>query len=61
MVSVALSYLLLMLLFTLDFGIFSAVTLGYGFGYAFFGFSRRRSYLSIYNPKGDKSQLEIES
>jgi hypothetical protein len=61
MVSVALSYLLLLLAFQLDIGVFLAIVVGYSLGYGIFGFRRRKSYIYLYNPKGDKCQFEIES
>ena len=61
MVSCGISYLLLMLAFQLDIGIFLAIVCGYTFGYGIFGFMRRRSYIYLYNPKSDKCQFEIES
>ncbi len=61
MCSVTLSYLLLLLAFQLDIGIYLAIICGYTFGYAIFGFKRRKSYIYLYNPKSDKCQFEIES
>ena len=49
-----LSYLLLLLIFQLDIGIFLVATGGYTAGYAVFGFKRRKSYYFLYNPKPDK-------
>ena len=61
MVSVALSYLLLLLAFQLDIGVYLAILVGYTIGYGIFGFKRRKSYIYLYNPKSDKCQFEIES
>ena len=61
MVSVALSYLLLLLAFQLDIGVYLAILVGYTMGYGIFGFKRRKSYIYLYNPKSDKCQFEIES
>lgn len=61
MVSVALSYTLLLLAFQLDIGVYLAILCGYTLGYGIFGFRRRRSYIYLYNPKSDKCQFEIES
>ncbi len=61
MVSVALSYVLLLLAFQLDVGVFLAIVVGYTLGYGIFGFKRRKSYIYLYNPKSDKCQFEIES
>ncbi|CDW79415.1 copper transporter family [Stylonychia lemnae] len=60
LVSCVISYLLLLLAFQLDFGIFLAILCGYTIGYTIFGFKRRRSYIYLYNPKSDKCQFEIE-
>ena len=61
MVSVALSYVLLLLAFQLDIGVYLAILVGYTLGYGIFGFRRRKSYIYLYNPKSDKCQFEIES
>lgn len=61
MVSVTLSYALLLLAFQLDIGVYLAIVVGYTLGYGIFGFRRRRSYIYLYNPKSDKCQFEIES
>ena len=61
MISVALSYLLLLLAFQLDIGVYLAILIGYTLGYGIFGFKRRKSYIYLYNPKSDKCQFEIES
>ncbi len=61
MVSVALSYVLLLLAFQLDIGVYLAILVGYTIGYGIFGFKRRKSYIYLYNPKSDKCQFEIES
>ena len=61
MISVALSYLLLLLAFQLDIGVYLAILVGYTLGYGIFGFKRRKSYIYLYNPKSDKCQFEIES
>jgi hypothetical protein len=61
MISVALSYVLLLLAFQLDIGVYLAILAGYSIGYGIFGFKRRKSYIYLYNPKSDKCQFEIES
>lgn len=52
--STLLSYILLLLLFTLDFGIYGIMVIGYTIGYAIYGFKRRKAYIYLYNPKADK-------
>jgi hypothetical protein len=59
--SLVISYLLLILIYQLDYGLFIAILTGYSVGYIYYGFKRRRAYLYIYNPKSDKSMLEIET
>ena len=61
MISTVLSYLLLLLAFQLDIGVFLAIVSGWTIGYAIFGFKRRKAYIYLYNPKSDKCQFEIES
>ena len=61
MISVALSYILLLLAFQLDMGVYLAIICGYTLGYGIFGFKRRKCYIYLYNPKSDKCQFEIES
>ena len=60
-VSAVLSYLLLLLAFNLDFGVFLSIVSGYSIGFSIFGFKRRKSYIYLYNPKADKCQFEIET
>eukprot|EP00347_Sterkiella_histriomuscorum_P019341 403342013 len=60
LVSTVLSYLLLLMAFQLDFGVYLAIICGYTIGYSIFGFRRRKSYIYLYNPKSDKCQFEIE-
>ena len=59
-ISSALSYLVLLALFTLDFGLLMAAVVGYSVGFAVFGFKRKKTFIYLYNPKADKCQLEIE-
>ena len=59
--SAILSYLLLLMVFSLDFGVYLVIVLGYTTGFAIFGFKRRKSYFFLYNPKADKCQFHIES
>ena len=61
MISVVLSYLLLLLAFQLDFGVYLAMLCGWTIGYGIFGFKRRKSYIYLYNPKSDKCHFEIET
>ena len=54
LISTILSYLILLLVFQLDAGIFFFTVAGYSVGYIVFGFRRRKSYYFLYNPKSDK-------
>ena len=60
-ISSALSLLVLLLVFSLDFGLLVAAVVGYSVGFGVFGFKRKKTYVYLYNPKADKCQLEIES
>jgi hypothetical protein len=58
LVSVFLSYMLMLAVMTFNAGIFVATVLGLTVGYFIFGFIRKRKYTRIYNPEGDKCCTE---
>jgi uncharacterized RDD family membrane protein YckC len=61
LLSVFLSYILMLIIMTYNGGIFITVVIGHTVGYFIFGFIRRRSYTRIYNPEGNKCCTEVDN
>ena len=60
LLSIFLSYMLMLIVMTYNAGLFIAVVLGLTAGYAIFGFMRKKSHTRIYNPEGDKCCAEVD-
>ena len=59
-VSLFLSYLLMLVVMTFNFGLFVATILGLTAGYFIFGFIRKRGFTKIYSPETDKCCTQID-
>jgi hypothetical protein len=60
LVSIFLSYMLMLIVMTYNGGIFIVTILGLTVGYFIFGFIRKTKYTRIYNPEGDKCCAEVD-
>ena len=60
MLSIFLSYMLMLIVMTFNGGLFIVTVLGLTCGYLIFGFIRKGSYTRIYNPEGDKCCTEVD-
>ena len=60
LLSIFLSYMLMLIVMTYNAGLFIATVIGLTAGYAMFGFIRRKSHTRIYNPEGDKCCTEVD-
>ena len=52
--SLFLSYMLMLIVMTFNFGLFMAAVLGLTFGYFIFGFMKKQGFTKIYSPETDK-------
>ena len=59
-VSIFLSYMLMLAVMTFNAGVFIVTIVGLTTGYFIFGFIRKRKYTKIYNPEGDKCCAEVD-
>ena len=60
LLSVFLSYMLMLIVMTYNGWVFIVTILGLTTGYFIFGFIRRTNYTRIYNPEGDKCCAEVD-
>ena len=58
--SLFLSYALMLIVMTFNAGLFAATILGLTMGYFVFGFTRKRGYTKIYQPETDKCCTQID-
>ncbi|CDW82002.1 copper transporter [Stylonychia lemnae] len=61
LLSIFLSYMLMLIVMTFNGGIFIVTVLGLTTGYFIFGFIRKTKYARIYNPEGDKCCAEVDA
>ena len=59
-VSLFLSYILMLIVMTFNFGLFAATVFGLSLGYFVFGFIRKKGYNKIYCPETDKCCTQID-
>ena len=52
--SLFLSYMLMLIVMTFNFGLFLAAVIGLSFGYYIFGFMKKQGFTKIYSPETDK-------
>ena len=60
LLSIFLSYMLMLIVMTFNGGVFIVTVLGLTTGYFIFGFIRKTKYTRIYNPEGDKCCAEVD-
>ena len=58
--SLFLSYMLMLIVMTFNFGLFMAAVLGLTFGYFIFGFMKKQGFTKIYSPETDKCCTQID-
>ena len=58
--SLFLSYTLMLIVMTFNAGLFAATVIGLTMGYFVFGFTRKRGYTKIYSPECDKCCTQID-
>lgn len=59
-ISLFLSFFLMLIVMTFNFGLFLAAVFGLTFGYFVFGFIRKRGFTKIYSPETDKCCTQID-